>query len=410
MKSKLIIALLLLGLHPVWGQITPTQLLATAWDDPSVLALREQQAYLNGHDFELPLLRELQLRSSTRDWDPDQQEYAIRLQGNTPGMKRTQASIHATMKAMTEAERLELVQEAIIGRYELVLDAYFAKRNRQLLQRQLQVYKDKKAVFAEQLALGIEQDLDDFFRAEEDILDGERRLHGLSTEAGLQRSLAKIYTGKADSVAVDTLLQPTNLLVLVNGNLERLPPSVKKEQLQAEMAKLKLEMERKEGRNLLDFVQFGYTGNANDPLDNRFRIGAGIRLPWPNGAKLQIQERELEALQAEADATLEQQAAAEALLRKGAEFGKLMEEHIFLEQQIERFAKQYDPQRLLASGLTNPETLLRVQESLLRLEAEAIAKEKDMYQAYIAMMAETGALSQEPAVNWLSPNLELIAR
>ncbi len=394
----------------IQAQLTPNSLLASAWDDPAVQLQREQQAYLDGHDFKLPLLKELQLRTSTRDWEPDQQEYAIRLQGNTPGMKRTQASIYANLKAMSEAERLELVQEALIGRYELVVDAYFAKRNKQLLLRQQRVFKDKKAVFAEQLALGVEQDLDDFFRAEEDLLDVAKKLHGIGTELSQQRSLAKIFTGKADTVAVDSLIDPTKLVMFLQGSLEQLPPSVKREQLQAELTNLELEMERKESHNLLDFVQFGYTGNANDPLNNRFRVGAGVTLPWPNGSKLQIQERELEAMKARAEATLEQQAAEEALLRKGAEFSKLFEQHIFLKQQIEDFAEQYDPQRLHASGLANPETLLRVKESLLRMEADALAVEKDMYQAFIAMLAETGAFSQEPAVNWLSPNLELIAR
>jgi hypothetical protein len=406
----ILVTALFLCCAPIFAQLTPNALLASAWDDPAVQLQREQQAYLEGHDFKLPLLRSLQLRSSTRDWDPDQQEYAIRFEGNTPGMKRTQASIHATMKAMSEVEQLELVQDAIIGRYELLVDAYFAKRNRQVLLQQQAVLKDKKAVFAEQLALGVEQDLDDFFRAEQDLLEVERQLHSLGTEVSLQRTLAKIYTGKADTVAVDSLVQPVNLLMLLKVNLEQLPPSVKREQIQAQLASLELEMERKESRNLLDFVQFGYTGNANDPLNNRFRVGAGVTLPWPNGSKLQIQNRELEALQANAEAAMEKQAAEEALLRKGAEFGQQMEQLFFLEKQVEDFAKQYDPQRLHASGLSNPETLLRVKESLLVLKAEALAKEKDTYQAYIAMLAETGALSQQPAVNWLSPNLELIAR
>ncbi|MCC6727656.1 MAG: hypothetical protein IT258_24330 [Saprospiraceae bacterium] len=404
------IPILFLCCAQVFGQLTPNALLASAWDDPSVLLQREEQAYLEGHDFKLPLLRQLQLRTSTRDWDPTQQELAIRLQGNTPGMKRTQASINANRKALSETTRLELLQAALIGRYELVVDAYFAKQSRQLLLQQQQVLKDKKAVFAEQLALGVEQDLDDFFRAEDDLLDLERRLHGLGSEVTLQRTLAKIYTGKEDTVAVDSLIQPLKLVFLAKGSLEQLPPSVKKEQLQAELAELKLEMERKESKNLLSFVQFGYTGNSKDPLNNRFRLGAGVTLPWPNGSKLQIEERELAAMQAKAEASLEQQAAEEDLLRKGAEFFKLMEQHIFLKEQIEAFAQQYDPQRLHASGLDNPETLLRVKESLLRMEAEALAKEKDVYQAYIAMLSKTGAFSQEPAVNWLSPNLELIAR
>jgi hypothetical protein len=410
MRGFLFFFIYLISCSATKAQLTANQLLASAWDDPAVQLLREQQAYLDGHDFSLPLLSQLQFRTGTRDWDPTQQEYAIRLQGNTPGMKRTQASIHATLKSLTEAERLVLVQTALVARYELLVDAYFAKQNRSLLLRQQAVLKDKKAVFAEQLALGSEQDLDDYFRAEEDLLNVERRLHSLGTEQPVQRTLAKIFTGKADSVSVDSLIDPLKLLMLANANMERLPPSVKREQVQSELAALEVEMERMEARNLLDYVQFGYTGNANDPFNNRFRLGAGVTLPWPNGSKLQIQERELQALEAKAEATAEQQSAEEAMLRKGAEFAKLLEQYLFLKKQAETFAQQYDPRRLHDSGLENPETLLRVQESLMRLELDALAVEKDYYQAYLALLAETGLLVQEPARNWLSPDMELIAR
>ncbi len=392
------------------AQLTANQLLASAWDDPTVQLLREQQAYLDGHEFSLPLLSQVQFRTGTRDWDPTQQEYAIRLEGNTPGMKRTQASIHATLKSLTEAERLVLVERALVARYELLIDAYFAKQTHSLLLRQQAVLSDKKAVFAEQLALGVEQDLDDYFRAEEDLLNVERRLHSLGTEQPVQRSLAKIFTGNADSITVDSLIDPLKLLMMASANMERLPPSVKREQVQADLAALEVEMERMEGRNLLDFVQFGYTGNTNDPFNNRFRLGAGVTLPWPNGSKLQMQQRELQALEARAEATAEQRAAEEAMLRKGAEFAKLFEQLMFLKKQAATFAEQYDPQRLHASGLENPETLLRVQESLLRLELDALAMEKDSYQAYLALLAETGLLVQEPARNWLSPDMDLIAR
>jgi hypothetical protein len=410
MRGFLLFFLYLFCCSATNAQLTANQLLASAWDDPSVQLLREQQAYLDGHDFNLPLLSQIQLRTGTRDWDPTQQEYAIRLQGNTPGMKRTQASIHATLKSLTEAERLVLVQRALVARYELLIDAYFAKQSRSLLLRQQAVLADKKAVFAEQLSLGVEQDLDDYFRAEEDLLTVERRLHSLGTEQPVQQVLAKIFTGKADSVSVDTLIEPLVLLMALSANMERIPPSVKREQIQAELAALEVEMQRMKGRNLLDYLQFGYTGNANDPFNNRFRLGAGVTLPWPNGSKLQIQERELQALEAKAAATSEQRAAEEAMLRKGAEFGKLFEQLLFLKKQAETFAQQYDPQRLHASGLENPETLLRVQEGLLRLELDALAMEKDSYQAYLALLAETGLLVQEPARNWLSPNMELIAR
>lgn len=410
MKNIPILVLALLVCSATKAQLTANALLASAWEDPAVQLLREQQAYLDGHAFSLPLLRQIQLRTGTRDWDPTQQEFAIRLEGNTPGMKRTQASIHAAMKSLTEAERLELVQTALVARYELLIDAYFAKQTRSLLLRQQAVLKDKKAVYSEQLALGMEQDLDDYFRAEEDLLDVERRLYNLGSEMPVQQVLAKIFTGKKDTVTVDSLIDPLQLLMMANANMELLPPSVKREQVQAELAALEVEMERMEGRNLLDYVQFGYTGNANDPFNNRFRLGAGVRLPWPNGSKLQLQERELQALEAKAEATAKQQAAEDAMLRKGAEFGKLFEQHLFLKKQAETFAQQYDPQRLHASGLENPETLLRVKESQLRLELEALAAKKDSYQAYLAMLAETGLLAQEPARNWLSPSMELIAR
>jgi hypothetical protein len=393
------------------AQVTPGKLLASAWDDPTVLALREQQAYLAGHNFKLPLLRQVQVRTETRDWDPKQQEYALRLNTNTPRMKRTQAGIHAAMKSLTEAERLELVQEALAARYELIVDAHFAEGERALLLRQKKVLTDKRAVYGERLKLGLENDLDDYFRAEEDLLEAERRLDENSRSKPNAAFLVGVFTGTEDSLqAGGALMSIPMLLNTASLSTGVLPPSAKREQARAELAALEAELERRDGRNHLSYLQFGYTGNANDPTRNRFKVGAGVNLPWPNASALQVQERELRALQARTEAEAEQQAASQAGLLRLHELKALVERLVFIEEQQAKFAEGYDPVRLHGSGLDNPETLLRVQEALLRLEGEALAVRKDIYQAYVALLADTGLLTQEPARNWLSPGLDLIAR
>ncbi|MCF8245604.1 MAG: hypothetical protein K9J37_03995 [Saprospiraceae bacterium] len=410
MKLLFSTSLILCFCTATWSQITPNQLLATAWDDPALQLHREQQAYLENTDFSLPLLRKLEIRTETRDLDPEQQEYALRIGTNGFGMKRTQTAIYGSMKELSEAERQLLVQEALLDRYELLLDVHFDKKNTTLLERQKQVLLDKKNVFGQQLSLGLTQNLDDYFRAEEDLLEVDKKLFNLSGKAPAQRIFVQIFTGKEWGLAVDSLMPIPMMKSMAALGSSAASPAVRREQAQANMAALEAEMKRMEGKNLLSYLQFRYSGNAKDLLEDRFAVGAGFELPWPKGTKLAEQERQLKALDAKMDAEMEKAKTEQAFLQKMEAFTKLISEHAFLQNQYESFKNQYDPQRLYGSGLENPETLLRVQETLVRLDMEMLSVEKDVYQAYLSLLSETGLLSAEPARNFLSPSWDLIPR
>lgn len=411
MRTLAIAGCMLLASSATRAQITPGQLLASAWDDPSVLRNREQQAYLEDHDFKMPLLDRLEVRTQTRDLDPKQQGYALRLSTNGFGMKRTQSSIYKSMKELNDVERELLLQDELLARYELLLDLYFDHQALVLLETQKQVLADKKTVFAQQFALGLEEDLDDFFRTEEDLLQLERKKTEVTAKRPGRQFLTKLFTGKTDSVQVGSLLNPAELLAMANISLDNLlPPSVKREQARAQLATLEAEMERMEGKNLLNFLQFQMNGDADDQFEEKFSISAGVNLPWPNASKLREQELQLEALEAKAEADNERQGIERAVAAWINEVGSYLQQYLLLEKQIDEFEEQYSPERLHASGLENPETLLRVKESVLRLQLEKVEVAKNMYQSYVGLLNEAGLLTQTPARNWLSPNLELIER
>ncbi len=395
------------------GQTTAGQLLATAWNDRTVQLHREQQAYLEGNNFDLPLLRKLEVRIESRDFDPKQREFALRMNTNGFGMNHAQSAIYGSMKELTETERQMLVQEALLDRYELLLEVHFEGQTLALLERQRQVLLDKKAVYSQQLALGLEQDLDDFFRTEDDLLQLEQKVFEVKNVGSAVLLRMKIFTGEADSLAMFALLSLAEIKLVADnisqGNATA-PPAVLRRQVQTDMALHQEKMEKMEGRHLLNYLQFRYSGNANDLLEDRFSIGAGFDLPWPNGSKLRQQELHLETLEAKAQAEATRQAFEEAVALKNNQLLQDFERYDFLKNQLETSKNRYSPKQLFASGLENPETLLRVQESLARLELELATAEKDIYQSYLSLLGVTGLLTQEPARNYLSAGLELIAR
>lgn len=410
MKLRIIIGFLLFFCSAMQAQMTANQLLASAWDDASVQLQREQQAYLQGHKFNLPLLRQIQLQTESRDWDPIQQEYALRLNTNSPGMMQTQASIAVAMRSLSEAERQELVHKALQARYELLIDAHFAKQNQALILAQQKTLLDRQAVIKEQLVLGLEERLNDFFRVEEDRIDLERRIFENQSDFTEFKQRAGIFTGNADSLLMDSFPSISQLLSIAGTSISVVPPSVAKEQVQAELATLEAEMQQRENRNYLNFIQFKYSGNAKDELPNRFLVGVGFRFPWLNTSKLRQQEKELQALEAKADAEAESLSTARTALAKLRELTRLVQLYNFTQDQRARFIEQYNPKQLHAAGLENPETLIRVELSIQKLGAEIFSIEKDVYKAYLSLLGETGLLTAEPSRNYLSPSLELIPR
>jgi len=408
MKS-VFLPILMLFCAAAQAQITAGQLLASAWDDPIVQLHREQQAYLEGTSFEMPLLRKLEIRTETRNFEPKQQEYALRIGTNGFGMRRTQADIYGSMKELSESERLMLVHEALLDRYGLVLDVFFTQKNLRLLEQQRRVLEDKKAVYSQQLALGLQDNLDDFFRTEDDLLKLKQKIFEAKTDSAQQLTRLKIFTGKSAPIIVDTLVEPLTLVVSLVGSLG-ITPDLRHRLAQAQLAQQQEKMEGMEGRNLLNYLQFRYSGNPKDLLEDRFAVGAGVSLPWPNGSKLKQQELHLQTLEAQAKAEAERLTAANALAQKSGEWQQLLEQYDFLQKQASEFRQNYNPRQLNASGLQNPETLLRVQETLSGLDLELASLEKQIYQKYISLLGETGLLTQEPARNYLSPSLDLISR
>jgi hypothetical protein len=390
------------------AQLSALQLLSTAWDDPSVQLQREQQAYLESTDFSMPLLRKLEIRTNTRDLDPKQQDYALRISTNGFGMRRTQTSIYSARKELTEAERQILLQNALLDRYELLIDANFSQRESVLLERQRQVLMDKKAVYTEQLVQGLEKDLDDYFRTMDDLMALTRKDAEIAANKAEFQLLTKIFTGQADSLLPGEMIHWTELRLETDS--VALPPVIQREQAQVQLAILEEEMERMDGRNLLNYLQFRYTGNANDLLEDRFSFGLGFDLPWPNGSKLQEQELHLKTLETQSELALKRNDLEKARMVKANEFQQFFKKYLLADKQLTTFTEEYSPAFLHGSGLENPETLLRVQETIVKLELERLAVEKNLYKYYIELLSESGLLLQAPARNWLSPSLELIGR
>jgi hypothetical protein len=238
----------------------------------------------------------------------------------------------------------------------------------------------------------------------------ERRIFENQSDFTEFKQRAGIFTGNADSLQMDSFPSISQLLSIAGTSISVVPPSVAKEQVQAELATLEAEMQQRENRNYLNFIQFKYSGNAKDELPNRFLVGVGFRFPWLNTSKLRQQEKELQALEAKADAEAESLSASRAALAKLRELTRLVQSYNFTQDQKARFIEQYSPKQLHAAGLENPETLLRVEISIQKLDAEIFSIEKDVYKAYLDLLGETGLLTAEPSRNYLSPSLELIPR
>lgn len=343
-------------------------------------------------DIKMPWVESYELRTETRDFDFDKQEYTLRLSPNTRRKYKAQTSLYRHQESAPDFDGQEIICDALVQRYNDWLELFLISSETALLDRLELVLKDRATVL-NRLAGSLDFEWAEVIALREDQTDLSLR------RAGLKRLEARLTTTYriAGTLNFDDMASLEELRRRLQGTEFKYADP--KTTYELEQIARELELERAEQRQFLDFAQVKYQGPHEDPARERLSIGVGLQLPLSGNQVLKVRELELEeaALRNESARDKENQSADyEARLKELVadldHYDLTTATYAQEQQELARIADQ-----LRKKEGFNPLPLLKIKERELRNQLRQLGLSARLYEDYLKQAERSGEMCNASA-------------
>ncbi|MEL7422055.1 MAG: hypothetical protein AAFN81_03640 [Bacteroidota bacterium] len=385
-----------------------TAILQSAWEDERYQAYqRELDFFTNQNALNIPRLEELEFRTETHEFNPQLQEYALRLQLNSSRQIKVQERINQQEYSLLLIRQEAYLEELLFQRYQFLIDIRYQQQHLALLESRIPVMEDWERVIQARIQADGERHYSDWLELEDDRLELQQQAQLLQQQLQAGRQQYTFWTEQTTNrLAVGIWPRPSQLeknwLVWQNDTLV-VPLNVQEQQLTSSLVELELAAEQAEERNRLNFLQLRYQGEDEDRvLREQVTLGAGITLPFRSANSVKAQYLKLEQIEEE-NQELERQ---RRWLQKLQDAEANMAIQVIAYQQLETALNDYESRfgtaALQSRGITRPETYLQATMGVLERQALLLEQEKQLYEAYLDVLLLSGRLIAKPYRNWLS--------
>ena len=412
MKLSLIIFSLFFGLTAALSQntITIKTFLAGAKQQELVVFQKRKLDFLNTISYDIPLVKKLEFRTETNDFNFQQQEFLLRVSPNSLKNIKAQRQYQKTVQSITEIEVEATFNKALRKRYDLLVNLIYSKEILAIKNKQKVLFKDKVNLLKRSIALpGF--DVLDLIEAEDeqqenlqDILELENGI--LTLKKFIQntsKSSYPIQVNKHNMLNINnlkTILAATKLI-----QTEDLP------QLKAISAKIKhntfaYEREAVKSKFSLGYIQAKYGYNEEDKFKESFSLGFGFEIPLKNAARLDLNELQLDIFESESQykntkSQLEDQKYAQYL-----QIHNLIQKHQLITEQLNESQAEFALKEYSKIAEASPKAMLKLRENTLKKELILQKIELQVMQVFVEYLDFSGLLIQRPLKNYLSEDLE----
>ena len=335
----------------------------------------------------MPWIENYELRTETRDFDLDKQEYTFRFSPSTRRKYKAQTALYRHQELAPDFDGQETICDALAQRYDDWLELYLIDRETDLLARLELVLNDRATVLS-RLAGSLDFEWSELIALREDQTDLKLRRVGLER---LKSRLTEVY-GISASLRFDDMADLASLGRRLQGATFNFtdPKTV----YELEQIARELELERAEQRQYLDFAQIKYQGPHDDPARERFSVGVGLQLPLSGNQVIKVRELELEEAALRQETNRKKQAKSTdyearrlALLADFEHFAFTTETFAEEQEELSRIAGQ-----LRKREGFNPLPLLKIKEREIRNQLRQLDLSARLYEDYLNQAERSGAL------------------
>ena len=388
-------------------------LLNSAYLDIVYRSQKEKLDYLRFNPFKVPLLRRVEFRTETHEFELSQQEYAIRISPNSFGERKYNKKYYETSVRINEIRNKEALNEALSERYKYVINLIKTSKIFRLKQ-QLELLLEDRMNVLNQSRNTVDFDYEDLLNAEDDyhdlqldLIDLERQVQRLKTKInqfmGLQESFELDTTGFVDVNFIE-IYANTLSLGIDPSNLE-----VAKSMENVVLAEYDFKEEKAHRNNPIGFFQTSYENDFNDPFRSDLRLSFGIRLPIANSSQPRLNRLYLRQLDRENDLEITKDDVSRKIAQSMEDLGILILKYKTTRSWIEEDNTETSLRRYLSIEGISPLILLKIQESIILKEIILGDLEKKIFDEYLKLLKHIGKLVEQPLRNYFSKGFELIS-
>ena len=364
---------------------------------------------LSNKNYNIPLIKSTQFRLETRRFIETFQEYSVRIKPNNFREISSQKNIYANKIQEVRLENQIKINESLKNRYLLALDYIFNKKTAILYVVKQQQLKDKLGLLGHQV---FDEDFEvkELIESEEDLLATHLKIIQLKkTREDLEDYLKKVLALNTVNIETSNLISPEQIINFPISD------SISNEYLFVSLQKLKINTLENEmslsvakSNQLLDFVQAKYIGKSENLFEDNLSIGFGINLPFFGAARQDKSEFYFEK-------TIKQNSLNDALKKHQLkvsfaknEFETSKVNYMVLQKQYENSSVTSIYEAYQKMEGVSPLLLLNLKILQNKKNIEILKFEQELYKAYIELLSLNEQLFQEPLLNYLSPNFELL--
>jgi hypothetical protein len=389
-------------------KVSMNDILATARKDIKYQQSQELSEFVRGLNYGLPLLQKVEMRFGADENSFQRNQYGLGLGFNTLAQRKAQFRFQAKQAKVYEAEGEIAFQNALLERYNTIVQFVHLQRVVAEQQQLLDLFSQKKEIMRAMLERGQDVKVKDVAQNEADEYDVTRNKAQNERDFKLVQQQLTTFWGSSN-LDIDT----TNFVNEINVeqqitflNLSGLnSPETAFRNSQIEATKTELQIEKQSNTQIISNLQFGVQEDDRVPLWQNPYFRLGIRLPIIQNNRFKYNDYALNMKVYEQKIKLEehQQNLTLPLLKNN-----LLETLAIYKKQREQQQKSLIRVMLNNEKLSAEITAFERLELLIIEQKRALDIQKLAYsiaQDYLNLLHQSGVLVAKPLKNYLRNDL-----
>lgn len=410
MKKGMIISLLLLsGLILSAEDLTISEYIKNAKDDYRLQGKKEIVNSVGASSKNTPLLKSVELRTETENFDILRQKYAFRFYFKGIGeTKSSNIVINGTKNLYNLEYQIDFI-DILLERYSTILSYLEMKKTMELLDSMRSILEDRVAVLRKINTLSADANLTEIVDAEDAITDIDLEKIKLENTVSSIEYIIRDQTGADKTISFNA-----NELISIDKieeSIDKIDPAQIASNINFEyrkqrvaLAENELSLEKAKTYDFLSYFSLDYDTQNYDVPRNSFSIGLGINLPGIKNKEIEISKKKVGYMKEKLQCEKEQKDIEEKIRNNISSIKRLSKQYKFLIDRKQNDEAATSLKKYISIEGTNPLTILKLKESVIKDELKQVTIASNIYIRYITLLNLLGILSQNPDENYLIKN------